>query len=329
MKRTALALLTILTATLTGRAEQALGPVASHTPAVSGWVARVNGVSLTDQDLARMMRQIFPYYSIHGGRVPAEKEPEIRQQALDRIVLEELLYQEAKRRGVQAPESKVRARIAEVRKAYASEQEFRQARVAMSGSESAFRQKIRRAVMAEELWEGEVVRPSRLTPAQVREFYRQNPKRFTQPESVWLQTISLEVPKGASSIERELIRKKAEEVLTMAKKAQTLNEFGALAEKYSTDDWRVMNGDHRWVHRGTVDPELEAAFRLAPGQTSDLVRSSYGFHILRVNGRRPQRLVPFQEVKDSLTRSLSKERLEQRRKEFEARLRAAARIEFP
>src|SRR3972149_8684194 len=117
----------ILMAASFGRGGQYTPLVASHAPSNVGVVARVNGVSLRDQDLARMMRQIFPYYAIHGGKVPPEKEPEIRRQALDRIIREELLYQEARRRDIQAPEAKIKARIATVRKEYASEEEFRNA----------------------------------------------------------------------------------------------------------------------------------------------------------------------------------------------------------
>ena len=319
----------ILIVTSAGRGGQEPALVASHAPSAIGVVARVNDVNLKNEDLARVMRQIFPYYAIHGGRVPPEKEPEIRREALDRIILEELLYQEAHRRGIQAPEAKIKARIATVRKDYASEEEFRSAVVAMSGSEAALRQKIRRAVIAETLWEQEVVKPARVTPAGVRRFYQQNPKRFTQPESVWLQTISFEVRKDAFPAERELTRQKAEEVLKQARAARTPNEFGALAGKHSTDDWRVMNGDHRWVHRGTLETALEVAFSLKPGETSGLVSSSYGFHILRVNGHRSPRLAPFPEVKESLTRSLNKQRLEERKKNFAAKLRVRAKIEIP
>src|SRR4051794_28638418 len=57
-------------------------------------VAKVNGVALTDRDLVRMEYAIFPYARQHGG-MPKTMEPQIRQGALDMIIFEELVYQDA------------------------------------------------------------------------------------------------------------------------------------------------------------------------------------------------------------------------------------------
>src|SRR6185369_16207827 len=59
-------------------------------------VARVNGSTLNEVDLVREMYAIFPYARQHNG-FPKDLEPEIRRGALDMLVFEELLYQEAKR----------------------------------------------------------------------------------------------------------------------------------------------------------------------------------------------------------------------------------------
>src|SRR5258708_7487012 len=61
-------------------------------------VARVNGVTLTDADLVREEYAIFPYARQHGGQIPANMEPGIRKGALEMIIFEELVYQDAQRR---------------------------------------------------------------------------------------------------------------------------------------------------------------------------------------------------------------------------------------
>src|SRR5215470_3499822 len=68
-----------------------------QTPAAGKPVARVNGTVLTDRDLLREMYLIFPYARQHNG-FPKEMEPGIRKGALQMIVFEELVYQEAQRR---------------------------------------------------------------------------------------------------------------------------------------------------------------------------------------------------------------------------------------
>ena len=65
-------------------------------------VARVNGVELNDRELVREMFTIFPYAQQHNG-FPKQLEPEIRRGALQMIIFDELVYQEAKRRNVSIP----------------------------------------------------------------------------------------------------------------------------------------------------------------------------------------------------------------------------------
>src|SRR4051812_20571270 len=71
-------------------------------------VARVNGVALTDKDLLREELLIFPYAKQHGGAIPADMEPGIRKGALQMIIFEELVYQDAQRRGISVAPEKLR-----------------------------------------------------------------------------------------------------------------------------------------------------------------------------------------------------------------------------
>ncbi len=65
-------------------------------------VVRINGTELTDRDLLREMLIIFPYARQHNG-FPKAEEPKIRMGALKMIEFEELVYQEAERRGMTVP----------------------------------------------------------------------------------------------------------------------------------------------------------------------------------------------------------------------------------
>src|SRR6202008_4028200 len=86
---------------------------------------RVNGAALTELDVRREMVSIFPYAVQHNG-FPKDMEPQIRKGAVEMVVFEELLYQEAKRRNVEVTAEKVAKAEATFRKQFPQESGFNQ-----------------------------------------------------------------------------------------------------------------------------------------------------------------------------------------------------------
>ena len=132
----------------------------------------------------------------------------------------------------------------------------------------------------------------------LKEQYQANIQQYQVPNQVHCQHILFKTI-GATDAIVEETRKKAEDVLKQAKKGA---KFDELAKKYSEDPGsKDKGGDLGWVRQGQTVPEFEkAAFSLAPGQISDLVKTQYGFHIIKVLEKQTAHTKPFEEVKDSL-----------------------------
>jgi len=128
--------------------------------------------------------------------------------------------------------------------------------------------------------------------------YQANIQQYQVPNRVHVEHI-LFMTVGKPDAEVEEIKKKAEDVLKQVKKG---GKFEELAKKYSEDPGsKAKGGDLGWITQGQTVPEFEkTAFSLSPGQVSDLVKTQYGFHIIKVLEKEAAHTKPFDEVKDSL-----------------------------
>jgi len=303
-------------------------PTATLRPAGKP-VARVNGVVLTDVELVREEYAIFPYAAQHGGKIPADMEPGIRRGALQMIIFEELVYQDAQKRGLTISAERIRKAEAEFAQQFDSPTQFQQyIKSEYQGNEKALQEKIKRSLLIEQLLKTEVDQKSVVSWAEVRAYYDKNPARFAYPESFAIQTISVIPPENATPKQLDEAKKRADEAYKQAKATKTAMDFGLLAEKISEDDYRVMLGDHKWVPRDKMPPEMLApALKMKDGEMSGLIQVGPNYLIFRMNKHLPPGKTPYEQVKVDLRKQLEKGKTEQVRTALDKRLHQGAKVE--
>jgi peptidyl-prolyl cis-trans isomerase SurA len=291
-------------------------------------VARVNGTVLTDRDLLREMYAIFPYAQQHNG-FPKAQEAAIRQGALEMIIFEELVYQEALRRKLTVPAEKLKQAETEFRKQFHSPDEYQQyLQAEMKGSEQQLRQRMKRSLLIEQVLKTDVENRSAVSPAEVKAYYDKNAARFEQPESFSFQTISVVPPLKPTAAQAKEAQKRAEDALRQAKTTRSYQEFGLVAEKTSEDDFRVNMGDHKVVTRDKLPPQIVKALEaMQPGQISGLIQIESAYTIVRLNARNVAKRRSLEEVKSDLKIELQKSKYEKLRSDLAKQLRAKAKIE--
>ncbi len=302
----------------------------TSAPQVSGRpVARVNGVVLTDQDLLQEEYAIFPYARQHNGNIPPEMAPGIRNGALQMIIFEELVYQDALKKHMTVPPARLSKAEADFRKQFDSPSQYRQyLQQAYNGNEQLLRDKIKRSLLIEQAMNTEVAGKSKVTATEVKTFYDKNPQRFEYPESFAIQTISIIPPEKATSAQLKDAHKRAEEAYKRAKDTKTADEFGLLAEKISEDDYHVMMGDHKWVKTADMPPQmLQPALKMQPGQMSELIQVGQNYVIFRMNRHIPAGTMKFDDVKVQLQKQLEKDKTDEVRATLNKKLRQNAKVE--
>jgi peptidyl-prolyl cis-trans isomerase D len=161
------------------------------------------------------------------------------------------------------------------------------------------KRKIRYLLVDIEALRAKVVVP----PADVDRAYNTNVEQYTTPEQIRASHILLKT----EGKDDAAVKAKAEDVLKQAKGGA---DFAELAKKYSEDDSNAkQGGDLDYFAKGRMVPEFDqAAFAMEPGQMSDLVKTQYGYHIIKLVDRKPSVTRPLAEVRAQITDQLAYER---------------------
>ncbi len=145
------------------------------------------------------------------------------------------------------------------------------------------------------------------TEGEIKYYYEEHKRDFYKEKQVRARHILFKVPPKASAKELEKIRKKAEKVLKLAKEGKN---FAELAKEYSEDKASAKNGGDLgfFTYKMMVRPFSEKAFSLKPGEISDLVKTSYGYHIIKVEEVKEAKTLPLEEVKEKIIKKLKRQR---------------------
>ncbi len=149
----------------------------------------------------------------------------------------------------------------------------------------------------------------KITDADLEQYYNQHLSEYRVPDRVKVAHILFKTT-GETPQQEAQTRETAEKVLNQIKGGAN---FADMAKKYSQDTGSAANGGEiGWIERGqTVKAFEDAAFSMKPGEISNLIKTPYGFHIIKVEDRQVAHLKSFAEVKDSIQQTLEKQALEQ------------------
>ena len=302
-------------------AAAAVKPVPAQLPEV---VARVNGEAINRSALEEAVSEVE---ARAGQPMPADQRDRVLRAVLDQLIGYRLLVQETAARKTAVPDADVEARIGQIRSQFPSEEIFQQQLQQRKMTLEQLRVDTRASLQITALLQAELDAKTAVTAEQVNDFYVKNPAAFQQGERVKASHILVRVQANADPAEREKARAKAAGLLADVKAGK---DFAALAKQYSDDPGSgAQGGDLGFFQRGQMVPPFEqAAFTLQVGQTSDLVTSDFGIHIIRVTDRQPGRTQPLEEVKADIEEYLLGQNREAQTRLFVESLKTKGKVEI-
>jgi len=150
--------------------------------------------------------------------------------------------------------------------------------------------KMTEQILVQALIEKEILNKVKVKDEEVLEYYEQNKDSFTEKEQVHLYNILLETEEEAQNILEQL---KAGE------------DFSEIAIEKSTGPSAVQGGDLGYLTKGTIIPEIEeVVFALEVEELSEVIKTDFGFHILKITEKKPETVKTFEEVKEDIIQTL-------------------------
>jgi peptidyl-prolyl cis-trans isomerase C len=285
-------------------------------------VARVDGAAISKAELlerANAMRAQMQQM----GAPPPPASAEFYRAMVDQLIGSKLLVAEAKKRGMMPSDAEVTASVDRLKAR--GPQELARQLAAQGITEAELRADMAQNLAIQKLVTTEVAPAVKVSEEEARRFYQQNPERMRRPEQVRVRHVLINVPKGATAPQKQEARQKAEALLARIKGGE---DFAAVARESSEDAGsRGEGGLLPWLARSESVPAFEqAAFGLKPGETS-VVETPFGFHVMRLEEKRPAGTVAFEDVRPQIEQWLSRQQARDLLDRKVAALRKGAKVE--
>ncbi len=296
-------------------------PVPTQLPDV---LAKVNGESIERGEFELAVRTLEARAQ---SPVPTDQRDKVYRQVLDRIVGYRLLLQETKARKIDAAATDIDERLQQMKAQFPSEDAFRKALVERGITLEKLRQETADTIAVNQLLEKEIEPQVKVEDKDIADFYAKNKQEFRQAEGVRASHILIRLPEKADAAARAKAKAQADQVLRQLAAGA---KFDELAKKNSQDPGSSANGgDLGFFSKGQMVPAFEnAAFALKPGQTSSVVETPFGYHIIRVAETRPARDLPLTEVQDRIKNYLADQLRTAKSEAFVQGLRAKGKVEI-
>jgi parvulin-like peptidyl-prolyl isomerase len=256
-----------------------------------------------------------------------ERTETLYRQVLERLIEEKLIDQEVKKSGVKIPSKEIDAALEEIKRRNAATQEDFEKALTIEGlTLETYKKQIEKGLQRQKLISWSVKVESKPGEKELREFYEKNLGRYRTNETYRAGHILFTIPKGAVPDEIGDIRKKAQNVLEKIKGGADFEEMALL---YSQDASAKNRGDLGYFKKGELFPAFEKeALRLKVGQVSGLLRTEFGFHIIKLLDRKGMEPLPFEEVKDKVKADYYEAEIEKAFRQFLSTLKEKSVIEI-
>ncbi len=319
-----------------------LGSGSGLAKVVNKTVAVVNNEVITLEDFNKKTGPMIDQYRrVYKGTDIEEKIKAMKKEMLTQMVEEKLLRQEAKKQNIIVTKQDIQKGVDEVKKRFNPDkdyQEYKDELKRQGYTEKVFENDIKEQLMVMQLIEKEIKSKATLpNEAEIQKYYDEHKKELKQDEQVRARHILIRLDEKADLKTQSAALKKIQDIQAKAKKGE---DFAALAKEFSEDPGSKENGgDLGFFTKETMVPEFsKAAFALKSGQVSDIVKTSFGYHLIKVEETKPAKQLSLDDevpvgngknvkIKEYIQNMLYQQAMEKKFEEWLKELKSKSKIE--
>lgn len=301
-------------------------PVYAAAEAVSGIAVLVNDEPITTYDVDKEQEALAK--GLEGRPAPDEAgKAQLRQVAINSLINKKLIEQKIRELDIKVADEEVRQAIEDVKRSNNLTQDnLKEALAARGISFDEYKAQIKEQLERLRLISLEVRSKIQISEKEMREYYEANAEKFQVDEAFHARQIFLPISPDATEEERKRTEQAAGKILAEARSGA---DFAGLARKYSKDPSAAEGGDLGYLKKGELLPEFDDALaKLKPGELSGLIRTTAGFHIVKLEDIRQGKKQSFETAKPEVEDILYKKRSEERFNQWIEELRKNASIDI-
>jgi peptidyl-prolyl cis-trans isomerase C len=306
-------------------AEEEVIPPAAPNAIFPAVVARVNGKAILGRDLEELVRrELSNIGNPEWKNLREDYRGPLTLNFLTTLINSKLIYQKAVASGIKATDAEVQAEFQKIAKTFKSDAEMNIA-LAEQNTDRATLEKNLHETLTMTKYVNEVIEKKiTVTPEELSKYYSSNSDEFKHPDII--RTSHILIPIAGDTPDQDAKAKdRAEALLARIKKGE---DFAKLAKENSVDASASQGGDIGFNSKDSLTPEFsDAAFSLPVGGMK-VIKSQYGYHVIRVTEKKKEGVSTLEEVKDQLAEFLKNQKSQAELAKLVNQLRNQAKIEI-
>ena len=285
-------------------------------------VAIVDSEVITQSDVDKALAPLSAQYAaIYRDEEFSQKLAEAKRDIINRLIENKLILMEAEKQEIRVSDEKVEAKIEEIRAQFSSEDEFEATLLKQGLSIVELEENYRNQIMIQRVINREVRSKIVVKPTEIVDYYYAHLDDFTNPEEIKISHILIRID---NTTDAHRAYQAAREVLGLLDKGI---DFAQVAREYSDGPHADQGGSVGFVSQGQMIKEIdEVIFKLKVGELSGLIKSDLGYHIVRIDDKRPLYVRGLSDVQFEIKDILFKRKMEENFTEWINKLKEDAFI---